>query len=142
MLHVTFNEPFFTRGQFPPTVFNGTSEITVPNPWGLDSFSAPFDQRKCKLPKYRNRLLTHFILEFYLIMNVAVGGTNGWFPDNVGDKPWLDRSDSKCFTFYFGDNIISPITLLNSAAMYDFARAQDTWYSTWPQDPRDRGMAV
>ena len=31
--------------------------------------------------------------EFYLIMNVAVGGTNGWFPDNVGDKPWLDKSD-------------------------------------------------
>ena len=30
---------------------------------------------------------------FFLIMNVAVGGTNGWFPDNLGDKPWLDQSD-------------------------------------------------
>ena len=28
------------------------------------------------------------------------------------------------------------------AAMYDFARAQDEWYSTWTQDPRERGMAV
>ena len=28
-------------------------------------------------------------------MNVAVGGTNGWFPDNVGEKPWLDGSQSE-----------------------------------------------
>ena len=26
--------------------------------------------------------------------------------------------------------------------MYDFARAQDTWYETWPQDPKERGMAM
>jgi len=31
---------------------------------------------------------------FYLIMNVAVGGTNGWFPDG-NEKPWLDGSQSK-----------------------------------------------
>jgi hypothetical protein len=31
-------------------------------------------------------------IEFYLILNVAVGGTNGWFPDVQGDKPWLDAS--------------------------------------------------
>ncbi|OCB89589.1 putative member of glycoside hydrolase family GH16 [Sanghuangporus baumii] len=103
MLDLTFDRPFFNRGQFPPTVFNGTSEIPVPNPWGEDSFSAPFDQA------------------FYLIMNVAVGGTNGWFPDNVGDKPWLDQSDS---------------------AMYDFAKSQGQWYSTWPTDVKQRGMAV
>jgi hypothetical protein len=46
MLNLKFNEPFFERGQFPPTVFNGTSQIVVPNPWGLDSNSRPFDQRK------------------------------------------------------------------------------------------------
>ena len=32
------------------------------------------------------------VLAFYLILNVAVGGTNGFFPDNVGQKPWLDSS--------------------------------------------------
>jgi hypothetical protein len=31
---------------------------------------------------------------FYLIMNVAVGGTNGWFPDGP-EKPWLDGSGSE-----------------------------------------------
>lgn len=62
-------------------------------------------------------------LAFFLILNVAVGGTNGWFPDNFGSKPWLDGSNT---------------------AMYDFAAAQDTWFSTWPTDDQveDRGMTV
>jgi hypothetical protein len=34
-------------------------------------------------------------VEFYLILNVAVGGTSGWFPDWAGDKPWLDGSQSE-----------------------------------------------
>jgi hypothetical protein len=29
---------------------------------------------------------------FYLIINLAVGGTSGWFPDKVGNKPWFDSS--------------------------------------------------
>jgi hypothetical protein len=29
---------------------------------------------------------------FYLIINVAVGGQNGYFPDNLGNKPWNDGS--------------------------------------------------
>lgn len=33
-----------------------------------------------------------FDAEFYLIINLAVGGTNGYFPDGVGGKPWSDRS--------------------------------------------------
>ena len=73
MLHVTFNEPFFQRGKFPPTVFNGTSEIPVPNPWGLDSFSAPFDQREYKFKKRRNfqvffsRLLTYYVRVYRIL---------------------------------------------------------------------------
>lgn len=31
---------------------------------------------------------------FYLILNVAVGGQNGYFPDNLGNKPWNDGADS------------------------------------------------
>jgi hypothetical protein len=34
------------------------------------------------------------ISAFYLIMNVAVGGTNGWFPEKMGDKPWQDSSST------------------------------------------------
>jgi len=31
-----------------------------------------------------------FLIAFYLILDVAVGGTNGWFPDGAGNKPWLN----------------------------------------------------
>lgn len=49
------------------------------NPWvDGDSQSAPFDQ------------------PFYLIIDLAVGGTSGWFPDGVGGKPWFDKSGSEC----------------------------------------------
>jgi hypothetical protein len=56
-------------------------------------------------------------------MNVAVGGTNGWFPDNKGGKMWLDNSET---------------------AMRDFAVRQDDWYSTWPQGDQidDRALVV
>lgn len=30
--------------------------------------------------------------EFYLVMDVGVGGIDGWFPDGEGGKPWLDDS--------------------------------------------------
>ncbi|TDL23460.1 concanavalin A-like lectin/glucanase [Rickenella mellea] len=103
MYDLRFTEPFFNRGNFPPTVFNGTQEIPIPNPWLGASNAAPFDK------------------PFYLIMNVAVGGTNGWFPDGAGDKPWLDGSTN---------------------AMYDFANTTDTWYATWPTDLTRRSLAV
>ena len=77
MLDLTFNEPFFTRGDFPPFVANGSQTIETPNPWVNSSNAAPFDK------------------PFYLVMNVAVGGTNGWFPDGIGNKPWIDASDSE-----------------------------------------------
>lgn len=80
-LIVNFDEPFFKRGDFPPVVQNGTDFIATPNPWkdGTPNV-APFDK------------------PFYLIMNVAVGGTNGWFPDGAGNKPWLEHSLSECFS--------------------------------------------
>lgn len=58
---------------------------------------------------------------FYLIINVAAGGANGFFPDNVGGKPWLDSS---------------------TTAMSDFWAANDQSYPTWPTDPTQCGMAV
>jgi hypothetical protein len=36
-----------------------------------------------------------YVLEFYLILNVAVGSTNGWFPEGQGNKPWLDQAQSE-----------------------------------------------
>ncbi|KAF8260586.1 glycoside hydrolase family 16 protein [Lactarius quietus] len=103
MLALTFNIPFFQRGKFPTSVANASQEIILPNPWANRGNSAPFDQ------------------PFYLILDVAVGGTNGWFPDGVGNKPWLNGADN---------------------AMLQFAQAQSKWYSTWPQDDDHRAMRV
>ncbi|KAK2592717.1 hypothetical protein QQS21_009592 [Conoideocrella luteorostrata] len=63
---------------------------------------------------------TPFDQPFYLILNVAVGSTNGWFPDKLGAKPWSDDS---------------------SAPMRDFWEAKDTWLPSWGE-AKDRGMVV
>lgn len=92
VLYANFDESLWDRGNFPTSDSNGTR---VDNPWASsDHNSAPFDQK------------------FYLILNVAVGGTNGWFEDGASGKPWLDASVN---------------------AKKDFWNAQDTWYPTWTQ---------
>ncbi|KAJ7245496.1 hypothetical protein C8J57DRAFT_1362173 [Mycena rebaudengoi] len=53
-------------------------------------------------------------------MNVAVGGTNGWFPDGL-ENPWLDGS---------------------MTAPRDFLQAKDQWYPLWPQDIEHRAMVI
>ncbi|KAG1748074.1 glycoside hydrolase family 16 protein [Suillus lakei] len=103
MLELSFNEPFFTRGDFPSVVENGTQPIVLQNPWINGTNATPFDQ------------------PFYLILNLAVGGTNGWFPDNAGNKPWLDNSKT---------------------AMRDFAAQQDEWYPTWGSDGESNSLVV
>ncbi|KAJ3488610.1 hypothetical protein NLI96_g2713 [Meripilus lineatus] len=103
LVDLRFNIPFFQRGNFPKTVANGSEWIVTPNPWKDGTIAAPFDR------------------PFYLVLDVAVGGTNGWFPDGLGDKPWLDGS---------------------LTAMRDFAKAQNEWYATWPENIAERAMVV
>ncbi|CAA7271076.1 unnamed protein product [Cyclocybe aegerita] len=103
LLDMRFNKPFFQRGEFPDVIFNGSSLVALQNPWINGTNATPFDQ------------------EFFLILNVAVGSTNGWFPEGQGDKPWLDRAQSP------------PL---------DFARAIGQWYPTWPSNLEDRAMVV
>ena len=89
-LYVPFTKPRYPQGDFATSTENGT---LIVDPWswtGLDS--TPFDQ------------------PFYLILNVAVGGTNGWFEDGVASKPWVDDSPT---------------------AMKEFWDARDQWYPTW-----------
>ena len=62
------------------------------NPWFGEDNSAPFNKR------------------FYLIINLAVGGTNGYFPDNLGGKPWSNTSPH---------------------AINEFWAARDAWHPTW-----------
>lgn len=58
-------------------------------------FSAPFDR------------------EFYLLLNVTVGGTNGWFEDGKGGKPWVDASPT---------------------ARLDFWNTKESWFPTWERN--------
>ncbi|KAJ7082933.1 glycoside hydrolase family 16 protein [Mycena belliarum] len=104
LLDLKFNEPFWTRGEFPPTAIGPDGHpAPLDNPWANRTNAAPFDQ------------------DFYLIMNVAVGGTNGWFPDGQGDKPWLNAAGN---------------------APLDFIRGSNQWMPTWPQNVEDRAMVV
>ena len=53
------------------------------NPWQYSkNKNAPFDR------------------PFYIILNLAVGGTNGYFPDGVGNKPWSNGSPRAAQEFY------------------------------------------
>ncbi|TKY89369.1 hypothetical protein EX895_001900 [Sporisorium graminicola] len=105
VLQTNYGKGFWNRGKFPNQMANGT---ILTNPWsgaqGKYANAAPFDQ------------------EFFLILNVAVGGTNGYFKDGMGDdKPW--SNDAK-----------------NARAQFWEARNQ--WLPTWPKDPKQRGMEI
>ncbi|GBP73604.1 Beta-1,3-glucan-binding protein [Eumeta japonica] len=57
--------------------------------------------------------------DFYIIMNLAVGGTNGFFPDGVSNpspKPWWNGSPT---------------------APLDFWNAQGAWLPTWNLNVND-----
>jgi hypothetical protein len=63
---------------------------------------------------------TPFDQPFHLVINVAVGASNGFFPDGVSNKPWIDGS---------------------LTSMRDFWKANTTWLPTWGSG-EDRGMTV
>lgn len=90
VMYNKFSKPLWERGNFPLSDSNGTNFV---DPWSqTGNPSTPFDK------------------DFYLILNVAVGGTNGWFQDGKAGKPWVDASPT---------------------AKKDFWNAKDTWYPTW-----------
>jgi beta-glucanase (GH16 family) len=70
----------------------GWDTTSYDNIWANRGNNAPFDQK------------------FYLIFNVAVGGTGGYFPDGVGNKPWSDTDPH---------------------AVNAFNSAIGQWYPTW-----------
>nr|XP_039264189.1 beta-1,3-glucan-binding protein-like [Styela clava] len=96
ILNVAPNEgqSMYEWGDFATKTNNGD------NPWVAGSKLAPFDQK------------------YYLILNVAVGGTTGFFPDDANnyngqerkDKPWANNSPT---------------------AAKDFWDKKDDWYPTW-----------
>ena len=66
VLSVPINQSFWELGNW--------TDRGLDNPWINGGQNAPFDQ------------------EFFLLINLAVGGVSGFFPDNVGNKPWTDGS--------------------------------------------------
>ncbi|KAK3075863.1 hypothetical protein LTR53_000436 [Teratosphaeriaceae sp. CCFEE 6253] len=90
----------WNRGKFGETIVNKSA---LADPWSqTGSDNTPFDQ------------------SFYLILNVAVGGTNGYFEDGVGNKPWGDAS---------------------LTAPGEFWQASPIWLPTWGEGDK-RGMTV
>ncbi|CAG9940465.1 unnamed protein product [Clonostachys rosea f. rosea IK726] len=90
VMYVNFNKPMWDRQAFSETTTNGSRIVDTWSQTG--NKNTPFDQK------------------FYLILNLAVGGTNGWFEDGKSGKPWLDQSPN---------------------AKKDFWNARETWMSTW-----------
>jgi hypothetical protein len=65
-----------------------------------------------------------FDQEFYLILNVAVGGTLGFFPDRVAGKPWVDAAGVE-------------------GGMGAWNRARKDWLPTWGDPESDQtAMAI
>ncbi|KAK9362669.1 concanavalin A-like lectin/glucanase domain-containing protein [Lipomyces starkeyi] len=107
LTHSTFADGFHTFGlewnqHYIMTYLDGHGS-TVFDPWPAADSQAPFDQ------------------DFYLVLDVAVGGTNGWFPDDQADKPWSNGG--------------------RQMAMNSFWNARDKWQPTWG-DESSRGMIV
>lgn len=50
--------------------------------------------------QYSKNKCAPFDTKFYLILNLAVGGTNGYFKDGVAGKPWSDTSQRASSEFY------------------------------------------
>lgn len=84
---------FFRLGGFGVTYENGSRIV---DPWNGPGTgpATPFDR------------------PFYLVLSLGVGGTDGWFPDGVGGKPWVDAS---------------------TTARADFWAAREQWAPTWTE---------
>lgn len=101
----TKNRDMFTAGGFPRNVHN---------PWEGQARNAPFDQ------------------DFYFIFNVAVGGTNGYFPDGMcGTKPWYNGQKNPPGAFYDGRAKWWPTW--NYPATHNSAMQID-WVKVWAFD--------
>jgi len=84
VLNFKFDEDMFTKGGFDPK---------INNPWQYETEkSAPFNQ------------------EYYFIFNVAVGGTNDYWPEGQCGKPWSNTDPHSVNAFY---------------------NAKDNWFKTW-----------
>eukprot|EP00490_Sorites_sp_Unknown_P025166 CAMPEP_0114673126 /NCGR_PEP_ID=MMETSP0191-20121206/44141_1 /TAXON_ID=126664 /ORGANISM="Sorites sp." /LENGTH=151 /DNA_ID=CAMNT_0001937247 /DNA_START=730 /DNA_END=1185 /DNA_ORIENTATION=+ len=93
--NVSTNDGYWNKGNF-DTRIPGSD-----NPWEYGSKDAPFDT------------------EYYIIINLAAGGTNGYFPTGSQSKP-------DGFPAY-----TQPWSDLSQTAFADFWNSKNDWYPTW-----------
>lgn len=75
---------------------NKVLDVDITNLWEKGNFPSTFDNPW----KYSNNTNAPFDKEFYIVMNVAVGGTSGYFPDGVAGKPWNNLSPHATTDFW------------------------------------------
>jgi len=88
--------------------------------WSMGNFNLPIESNPWRWSS--NQRMAPFDQKFYFIVNVAVGGTNGFFPDTWTNrpypKPWLNTSGN---------------------AFRDFWNARGNWLPTWNQGGPNNG---
>lgn len=90
VMYWKFDDTMWNQGHFGGVYTNGSLLV---DPWSqTGNPSTPFDQ------------------PFFLILNVAVGSRNGWFPDGVGGKKWTDAGPAS--DFYSGMSAFPFLLLL------------------------------
>lgn len=108
VLNFKFDQDMFTKGGF---------DKSVNNPWQYEKEnSAPFNR------------------EFYLIFNVAVGGTAGYFPDGQCGKPWTNADPHSVNAFWNAKGQWFPTW--NYPQTHDSAMQID-WVKVYSQDQED-----
>jgi len=80
--------------------------------WEMGNFGVPPESNPWQ--HSTNPRMAPFDAEFYFLLNVAVGGTNGFFPDT-----WTNRPYPK------------PWTNPSGTAFREFWDARNNWYPTW-----------
>jgi beta-glucanase (GH16 family) len=94
--------------------------------WEMGNFGLPAESNPWRYAQ--NKIMAPFDQEFYFLLNVAVGGTNGFFPDS-----WTNRPYPK------------PWTNPSGTAFRDFWNARNSWYPTWnptASDGEDAAMQI
>jgi len=128
-----FNADFHTYGvEWTPEKINfllddtSIGEVVVPEGgfWELGQFETDYGEGMANPWKNYNKN-SPFDKDFYLVLNLAVGGTNGYFPDDAQNspnpKPWTNDAENVFPTFW---------------------NAKEQWYSTWDQEGEDSALQI
>ncbi|XP_042221990.1 beta-1,3-glucan-binding protein-like isoform X1 [Homarus americanus] len=93
------------------------------NPWAAGGKMAPFDQK------------------FYIVLNLAVGGTNGFFPDDVPSnppKPWSNVSPQALLDFWNGHSSWLPTWEQGEGRISEKAALQVDYVKVWKMENIDQ----